>query len=126
MDLASFPILYRGVNQPSLEPVRVSNTPWASDGTSPSGSRSGQRRLVAIRAFLGAQAAQLASERPGQTLQPTALVHEAYLRLFGSENPEPWNSRGHFFTAAAIAIRRVRIDQARRNSIGMEFVKVLR
>lgn len=59
-------------------------------------------------------AAQLANERPGQTLQPTALVHEAYLRLFGSENPEPWNSRGHFFTAAAIAIRRVLIDQARR------------
>ena len=59
-------------------------------------------------------AAQLANERPGQTLQPTALVHEAYLRLVGSENPEPWNSRGHFFTAAAIAIRRVLIDQARR------------
>jgi len=59
-------------------------------------------------------AAQLASERPGQTLQPTALVHETYLRLFGSENPEPWSSRGHFFTAAAIAIRRVLIDQARR------------
>jgi RNA polymerase sigma factor (TIGR02999 family) len=57
-------------------------------------------------------AAQLASERPGQTLQPTALVHEAYLRLLGSENPEPWSSRGHFFTAAAIAIRRVLIDQA--------------
>ena len=59
-------------------------------------------------------AAQLANERLGQTLQPTALVHEAYLRLVGSENPEPWNSRGHFFTAAAIAIRRVLIDQARR------------
>lgn len=59
-------------------------------------------------------AAQLANECPGQTLQPTALVHEAYLRLVGNENPEPWNSRGHFFTAAAIAIRRVMIDQARR------------
>ena len=59
-------------------------------------------------------AAQLANEPPGQTLQPTALVHEAYMRLLGSENPEPWNSRGHFFTAAAIAIRRVLIDQARR------------
>ena len=59
-------------------------------------------------------AAQLANEPPGQTLQPTALVHEAYMRLLGSENPEPWTSRGHFFTAAAIAIRRVLIDQARR------------
>ncbi|MCU0709528.1 MAG: sigma-70 family RNA polymerase sigma factor [Pirellula sp.] len=59
-------------------------------------------------------AAQLANERPGNTLQPTALVHEAYLRLIGSDHSEPWNSRGHFFTAAAIAIRRVLIDQARR------------
>lgn len=63
------------------------------------------RRLAAV---------QLANEKLGQTLQPTALVHEAYLRLVGSENPEPWNSRGHFFTAAAIAIRRVLIDHARR------------
>jgi len=62
----------------------------------------------------GLAAAQLANERSGQTLQPTALVHEAYLRLVGSENPPRWNSRGHFFTAAAIAIRRVLIDQARR------------
>ena len=59
-------------------------------------------------------AAQLANEQPGQTLQPTALVHEAYLRLMGGTNSEQWNSRGHFFTAAAIAIRRVLIDQARR------------
>lgn len=59
-------------------------------------------------------AAQLANERPGQTLQPTALVHEAYLRMVGGSNPEAWNSQGHFFTAAAIAIRRVLIDQARR------------
>ena len=71
-------------------------------------------------------AAQLANEPPGQTLQPTALVHEAYMRLLGSENPEPWNSRGHFFTAAAIAIRRVLIDQARRKRSlkrGGEFVR---
>lgn len=59
-------------------------------------------------------AAQLANEKPGQTLQPTALVHEAYLRLVGGANPEQWNSRGHFFTAAATAIRRVLIDRARR------------
>src|SRR5688500_10724431 len=59
-------------------------------------------------------AAQLASERPGQTLQPTALVHEAYLRLVGGANPESWHSRGHFFAAAATAIRRILIDHARR------------
>ncbi len=59
-------------------------------------------------------AAQLANEQPGQTLQPTALVHEAYLRLVGGANPEQWNGRGHFFAAAAVAIRRILIDNARR------------
>lgn len=59
-------------------------------------------------------AAQLANEKPGQTLQPTALVHEAYLRLTGGANLEQWNSRGHFFAAAAVAIRRILIDNARR------------
>lgn len=56
----------------------------------------------------------LASEHPGQTLQPTALVHEAYLRLLGGANPDQWNSRGHFFGAAAVAIRRILIENARR------------
>lgn len=56
--------------------------------------------------------ARLANERPGQTLQPTALVHEAYLRLIGDEAP-PWNSRGHFFGAAAEAMRRILIERAR-------------
>jgi RNA polymerase sigma factor (TIGR02999 family) len=59
-------------------------------------------------------AAHLASEQPGQTLQPTALVHEAYLRLVGGANPEQWNNRGHFFAAAAVAIRRILIDNARK------------
>lgn len=59
-------------------------------------------------------AAQLAKEAPGQTLQPTALVHEAYVRLVGGANPERWNSRGHFVAAAATAIRRILIDNARR------------
>jgi RNA polymerase sigma factor (TIGR02999 family) len=58
--------------------------------------------------------AHLANEQPGQTLQPTALVHEAYLRLVGGANAEQWNSRGHFFAAAAVAIRRILIDSARR------------
>jgi RNA polymerase sigma factor (TIGR02999 family) len=56
----------------------------------------------------------LARERPGQTLQATALVHEAYLRLVGGESGESWNSRGHFFGAAAEAMRRILIDRARR------------
>jgi RNA polymerase sigma factor (TIGR02999 family) len=63
------------------------------------------RRLAAQR---------LAREAPGQTLQPTALVHEAYLRLVDTEEARRWNSRGHFFAAAAEAMRRILIDAARR------------
>jgi RNA polymerase sigma factor (TIGR02999 family) len=58
-------------------------------------------------------AAKLAREAPGQTLQPTALVHEAWLRLVGS-GPQHWNGRGHFFGAAAEAMRRILIDRARK------------
>jgi RNA polymerase sigma factor (TIGR02999 family) len=58
-------------------------------------------------------AQRLARESPGQTLQATALVHEAYLRLIGSESPS-WNSQGHFFSAAAEAMRRILIESARR------------
>src|SRR5437867_4460510 len=59
-------------------------------------------------------AQRLAQEKPGQTLQATALVHEAYLRLVDVEQAQPWNSRGHFFAAAAEAMRRILVDQARR------------
>jgi RNA polymerase sigma factor (TIGR02999 family) len=59
-------------------------------------------------------AARLADEKPGQTLQATALVHEAYVRLVGGEQPQDWNGRGHFFAAAAEAMRRILVDQARR------------
>jgi RNA polymerase sigma factor (TIGR02999 family) len=59
-------------------------------------------------------AARLAAEAPGQTLQPTALVHEAYLRLVGNEERQDWNGRGHFFSAAAEAMRRILIENARR------------
>lgn len=59
--------------------------------------------------------AKMAHEKPGQTLQPTALVHEAYLRLVGSENLA-WNSRSHFFSAAAEAMRRILIERARRKA----------
>ncbi len=57
---------------------------------------------------------RLSQEKPGQTLQPTSLVHEAYLRLVGSQPEQPWNSRGHFFGAAAEAMRRILIENARR------------
>jgi RNA polymerase sigma factor (TIGR02999 family) len=63
------------------------------------------RRLAARR---------LAQEKPGQTLQPTALVHEAYLRLVGSGAPAHWDGCGHFFAAAAAAMRRILVEQARR------------
>ena len=63
------------------------------------------RKLAAVR---------LAQEKPGQTLQATALVHEAYLRLVGNEQQDQsWDNRGHFFAAAAEAMRRILIDQAR-------------
>jgi RNA polymerase sigma factor (TIGR02999 family) len=62
------------------------------------------RRLAAER---------LTQERPGQTLQPTALVHEAYLRLVGGDPARPWHGRAHFFAAAAEAMRRILIDRAR-------------
>jgi RNA polymerase sigma factor (TIGR02999 family) len=59
-------------------------------------------------------AQKLAQERPGQTLEATALVHEAYLRLVDVEHAQHWNSRGHFYAAAAEAMRRILVDQARR------------
>ncbi len=59
-------------------------------------------------------ALQLAHDRPGETLNPTALVHEAYLRLVGDGNDRRYHDRGHFFAAAATAMRHIRIDQARR------------
>jgi RNA polymerase sigma factor (TIGR02999 family) len=58
-------------------------------------------------------AQRLAREKPGQTFQATALVHEAYLRLVGTQDPG-WNSRGHFFSAAAEAMRRILVENARR------------
>jgi RNA polymerase sigma factor (TIGR02999 family) len=59
-------------------------------------------------------AARMAAESPGHTLDPTALVHEAYLRLVGSTDAERWDGRGHFFAAAAEAMRRILVDHARR------------
>ncbi len=58
-------------------------------------------------------AQKLAQEKPGQTLQATALVHEAYLRLVDTDKAQQWNSRGHFFAAAAEAMRRILVENAR-------------
>ena len=63
------------------------------------------RRLAAVK---------MADERSDQTLQATALVHEAFIRLVNVENPQPWNSQGHFFSAAAEAMRRILVENARR------------
>jgi len=76
------------------------------------------RRLAATR---------LANEKPGQTLQATALVHESYLRLVGSELTQQWDGRGHFFVAAAEAMRRILVEAARRKASlkhGGEFRRV--
>jgi RNA polymerase sigma factor (TIGR02999 family) len=59
-------------------------------------------------------AQKLAQETPGQTLQATALVHDAYIRLVGMEKPQNWNSRNHFFAAAAEAMRRILVENFRR------------
>jgi RNA polymerase sigma factor (TIGR02999 family) len=83
-------------------------------------ARAAEELLLLVYAELRRLAAQkLANERPGQTLDATGLVHEAYLRLFGSDgqadgDPQQWDSRGHFFAAAAEAMRRILIENARR------------
>src|SRR5437867_1403498 len=80
----------------------------------------GERLLPLVYQELRKLAAQkLAQEKPGQTLEATALVHEAYLRLVASgdasaSREQHWNSRGHFFAAAAEAMRRILVEQARR------------
>jgi RNA polymerase sigma factor (TIGR02999 family) len=61
---------------------------------------------------------KMAQEKPGQTLQATALVHEAYLRLVDPDKTQNWNSRGHFYAAAAEAMRRILVEQARRKQAG--------
>jgi RNA polymerase sigma factor (TIGR02999 family) len=78
-------------------------------------ARAAEQLLPLVYDELRQLAAQrLAQEKPGQTLQSTALVHEAYLRLVDVEKAQHWNSRGHFFAAAAEAMRRILIEQARR------------
>ncbi len=77
--------------------------------------RAASRLLPLVYDELRRLAAQkLAAEPPGQTLQPTALVHEAYLRLVGAEGDSAWDGCGHFFAAAAEAMRRILVDNARK------------
>lgn len=77
--------------------------------------RATDQLLAAVYDELRRLAAQrLAHERPGQTLDATALVHEAYVRLVGGGQPDGWDGRGHFFAAAAEAMRRILVEAARR------------
>jgi RNA polymerase sigma factor (TIGR02999 family) len=77
--------------------------------------RAAEQLLPLVYEELRKLAAQrLAQEKPGQTLQPTALVHEAYLRLVDADQARDWNGRGHFFAAAAEAMRRILVESARR------------
>jgi RNA polymerase sigma factor (TIGR02999 family) len=80
-------------------------------------SRAADQLLPLVYDELRKLAAQkIANESPGQTLQPTALVHEAYIRLVEGDGALQWDSRGHFFAAAAEAMRRILIDNARRKA----------
>jgi RNA polymerase sigma factor (TIGR02999 family) len=80
-------------------------------------ARASEQLLPLVYDELRKLAAQrLAQEKPGQTLQATALVHEAYLRLVDTDKVQHWNSRGHFFAAAAEAMRRIVVEQARRRA----------
>jgi RNA polymerase sigma factor (TIGR02999 family) len=78
-------------------------------------ARAAEQLLPLVYEELRRLAAQkLAQEAPGQTLEPTALVHEAYLRLVGADADQHWDGRGHFFAAAAESMRRILVDSARR------------
>lgn len=87
---------------------------WAIDRGEP---QAAEQLLPLVYAELRKLAAQkMVNEAPGQTWQPTALVHEAYLRLVDTKDVQHWNSRGHFFGAAAEAMRRLLVENARRKN----------
>jgi RNA polymerase sigma factor (TIGR02999 family) len=81
-----------------------------------SGDRAAAEQLLPLvyEELRSLAASKLAHEKPGQTLQATALVHDAYIRLVDVERAQHWDSRGHFFAAAAEAMRRILVEQARR------------
>jgi RNA polymerase sigma factor (TIGR02999 family) len=96
------------MNQPSEAVTEVLDAVGAGDG------QAAERLLTLVYTELRClAAAKMANEAPGQTLQPTALVHEVWLRLVGS-GPQHWDNRGHFFAAAAEAMRRILVENARR------------
>jgi RNA polymerase sigma factor (TIGR02999 family) len=98
-----------GIFRPMSEVTRILSAIEQGD------PRAAEQLLPLVYDELRKLAAQrLAQEKPGQTLQATALVHEAYLRLVGAGPDVPWNSRGHFIAAAAEAMRRILVENARR------------
>jgi RNA polymerase sigma factor (TIGR02999 family) len=98
-----------------LSSVTVSDVTHLLDAAAAGDPKAAANLLPLVYAELRHLAAtRLAAEPFGQTLQPTALVHEAYLRLVGGGQADDWNGRGHFFAAAAEAMRRILVDQARR------------
>ena len=100
-------------NGPSLR--RVSDITRVIEAVQRGDAKAADELLPLVYEELRKLATQkLAQEAPGQTLQATALVHEAYLRLVDVERAQHWNSRGHFFAAAAEAMRRILVDNARR------------
>src|SRR5262249_21541113 len=108
-------VVRRGASSPGATPVSdVTSILSAIEQGDP---HAAQELLPLVYQELRRLATQrLAQEKPGQTLQPTALVHEAYLRLVDVEQAQHWNSKGHFFAAAAEAMRRILIEQARRRA----------
>jgi RNA polymerase sigma factor (TIGR02999 family) len=94
--------------------VRMSDVTRLLDAAAAGDARAAADLLPAVYAELRQlAAARLAGEKAGHTLQPTALVHEAYLRLVGGDQPPDWDGRAHFFGAAAEAMRRILVDRAR-------------
>ena len=95
--------------------VRMSDVTRLLDAAAGGDRQAAADLLPAVYAELRAlAAARLAGEKAGHTLQPTALVHEAYLRLVGGTEPQDWNGRGHYFGAAAEAMRRILVEGARK------------
>src|SRR5262249_9551383 len=98
-----------------LPPARRGPPPERHRARAPPPPRAAERLWRGVYAGLRKLAAQKwAKEKPGQTREATALVHEASLRLVDAEQAQQWNSRGHFFAAAAEAMRRILVDNARR------------
>src|SRR5262245_32461467 len=100
---------------PSPEPTAMSEVTHILSAIEAGDPHAAEQLLPLVYDELRRLAAQrLAHEKPGQTLEATALVHEAYLRLVGGNEAQTWNSRGHFFAACAEAMRRILVENARR------------